>query len=49
MPTWVEKATKKSATTRHPEKLRRNRPPEPKAEAPVEEETADVVEAVPAE
>ncbi|MEI7522564.1 MAG: 30S ribosomal protein S16 [Candidatus Saccharibacteria bacterium] len=49
MPTWVEKATTKSATTRHPEKLRRNRPPEPKAEAPVEEETADVVEAVPAE
>lgn len=49
MPTWVEKATKKSAATRHPEKLRRNRPPEPKAEAPVEEETADVVEAVPAE
>jgi small subunit ribosomal protein S16 len=49
LPTWVEAATKKAAGIRHPEKLRRNRPEEPKAaEAPAEEpttEVADVVEA----
>lgn len=40
LPDWVKTASKKDATTRHPEKLRRN---QPKDETPVE--TPEVTEA----
>ena len=51
LPSWVEASSKKTAVIRHADKLRRNRPPEPKAEvvpeAPAEEPTAEAtVEAV---
>ncbi len=53
LPSWVEASSKKTAVIRHADKLRRNRPPEPKAEVveetPVEEPTVEVeapVEAV---
>ncbi len=45
IPKWVEPPTKKSSTTRSPQKLRRNRP---ETEAPAEEvaESTEPVEAV---
>ena len=51
LPDWVIKATKKSAAVRNPEKLRRNRPAEEVAEAPVEAEAIDteIVAETPAE
>ncbi|HSX46590.1 MAG TPA: 30S ribosomal protein S16 [Patescibacteria group bacterium] len=51
LPKWVELPDKKKSSIRNPEKLRRNRPPEPKApKAPVEEAPAEVTpaEAAPA-
>lgn len=34
LPTWAEASKKKTSAIRHPEKLRRNRPDEPKVAAP---------------
>jgi small subunit ribosomal protein S16 len=38
LPKWVKEPAKKEQTTRNPEKLRRNRPDEPKAEEPANAE-----------
>lgn len=45
LPKWVERATSKTKTIRHADKLRKN---QPKEEAPVEE-ISEVVEETPAE
>ncbi len=45
LPTWVSDPAKKAGKLRNPEKLRRNKPEEPKEEAPAEEPAAEAVEA----
>ena len=45
LPTWVSDPAKKAGKLRNPEKLRRNKPEEPKDEAPAEEPAAEAVEA----
>ena len=45
LPTWVNDPAKKAGKLRNPEKLRRNKPEEPKEEAPAEEPAAEAVEA----
>lgn len=37
LPTWVKQPVKQTGKIRHPEKLRRNQPAEPKEEAPAPE------------
>ena len=51
LPTWVKQPVKQTGKIRHPEKLRRNKPAEPKEEAPVAEAgpAEAVVEETPAE
>ncbi len=44
LPEWVKLAESKTGKLRNPEKLRRNRPAEPEAEAPVEEPAAPAEE-----
>lgn len=41
LPSWVEIDTKKAGKLRNPEKLRKNRPAEPKAEEATEEPVAE--------
>lgn len=41
LPKWVKEPTKQERTTRNPEKLRKNRPAEPEAEAAPEEPVAE--------
>jgi small subunit ribosomal protein S16 len=50
LPSWVTKADKKKSAIRNPEKLRRNRPAEPKAaEAPADETPAETPAEEPAQ
>ena len=49
LPKWVKKPVKQEGKIRHPEKLRRNRPEEPKTEEPAAEEPAEVEAEAPAE
>ncbi len=51
LPKWVSLPAKQKGSIRHPEKLRRNRPEEPKEEAaaPAEEPAVEEAEAAPAE
>ncbi len=41
LPSWVTVDTKKSSKLKNPEKLRKNRPAEPKTEAPVEQPSTE--------
>lgn len=49
LPEWVKQPVKKERTIRNADKLRRNRPAEEAAPAPVEEPAAEVADEAPAE